>query len=146
MSMNLTEENKAEIREIAREVLKEYALNAEKDSEKLTQRIDKLSDTLTSSIEKMGAIITAQVQKDLRAIELNFENRITLMIQERKNDIETVNNNMELCKTKCNAEFEKIGYKLITTKDIWIVLGKAGAIFSGSVALISLVVYAIIKA
>lgn len=63
--MDLTEQNKAEIHLVAREVVKEYALNLKEVSEKLT-----------SEIKDLPNVISIQIQKDLKLIEVKFDARI----------------------------------------------------------------------
>ena len=79
MSMNLTDQNKAEIRLIAQEVFKEYSLSFKENNK-----------SLTHEIRELPALIAGQVQKDfhlidikLDSIEQKFDARIDAIIAEK---------------------------------------------------------------
>ena len=120
MAMELTENNRAEIRLIAQEVVKEYALNVKDDIKNLTRD---LKEMLTNH--------NMHIDGKLNNITQHFSDEIKLLIAERKNDINTEKAERAQCKSDSEVRFiqietqlKQVGTDMLTSKDIYIAVGK----------------------
>lgn len=122
MDMTFTESQRALIGEIVEEKLRLHALDAKKDSEKLTEDIKALLLSHNESI-----MLKLDIIKD------DYRSRIDRVIMERNHRFEVVELKMESCKSNC-----------VRKKDVWIISGKllsaVGAVVTIIISIIALVV------
>ena len=94
--MELTDENKAEISIIAQKEYKELALNVNKSIESLTEVVKDIRDNAKQERKEIIAEIKEFMTLNLKGIKKDYSAQIALVIQERKNDIKTLENNITI--------------------------------------------------
>ena len=117
MSMSFTESQKALISEIFEKKFEQHSLNAKENNRNLTDKIDKLAETMEKAMDKLSAFMTSQFQKELESVKSHFNSEITLMIQERKNDIKTLESNHKLCRVEHDQEIKEVRKELKNLKE-----------------------------
>ena len=122
MEMKLTKENKAEIRLIAQEVVKEYSLSLKEDIQNLTRDLKDILVTHNLSMDNK-----------LDGITTHFSDQIKLLVAERKNDIQTERAERKL-------EIEKLKGKVNKQLSISHVYWVCGKIITGILTFVAIVV------